>query len=111
MSRPTSPPSSTCSRTWATYQENMPADEFYGLVYSVKNYISPGSADYPYYLRKRNPLIIYDAISQDPPPRRAPPHANDAHDTTIDFVASFLDCWFLPLLTAPRVNDAEARYD
>jgi hypothetical protein len=29
---------------------------------------------------------------------------NDAHDTTIDFAAAFLEYWFLPLLTDPRVN-------
>ncbi|KAJ7818640.1 hypothetical protein B0H13DRAFT_2455004 [Mycena leptocephala] len=31
--------------------------------------------------------------------------SNDAHDTTIDFAASFLEYWFLPLLTDPHVND------
>ncbi|KAJ7263888.1 phosphoesterase family-domain-containing protein [Mycena rebaudengoi] len=116
--------------TWATYQENMPTDEFYGIVYNAKNYISPGAADYPYYVRKHNPLVIYDAISQDP--RRVkrlrtfndfandvvngtlpqwvfvtPNMVNDAHDTTIDFAASFLEYWLLPLLTDPRVNDGE----
>ncbi|KAJ7302712.1 hypothetical protein DFH08DRAFT_794280, partial [Mycena albidolilacea] len=52
--------------TWATYQENMPTDEFYGFNYNAKNYITPAAADYPYYVRKHNPLIIYDAVSQDP---------------------------------------------
>ncbi|KAJ7261551.1 hypothetical protein C8J57DRAFT_1514071 [Mycena rebaudengoi] len=32
---------------------------------------------------------------------------NDAHDTTIDFAASFLEYWLLPLLAGPRVNDDE----
>lgn len=32
---------------------------------------------------------------------------NDAHDTTIDFAASFLEYWLLPLLTDPRVIDDE----
>ncbi|KAJ7921764.1 hypothetical protein B0H13DRAFT_1984301 [Mycena leptocephala] len=32
---------------------------------------------------------------------------NDSHDTTIDFAASFLEYWLLPLLTDPRVNDDE----
>jgi hypothetical protein len=63
--------------TWATYQESMPADEFYGFrsvplpvmfcsltrsilysSYSAKNYIIPGSADYPFYVRKHNPLCV-----------------------------------------------------
>ncbi|KAJ7271807.1 phosphoesterase family-domain-containing protein [Mycena rebaudengoi] len=116
--------------TWATYQENMPSDEFYGFLYNSKNYITPGAADYPYYVRKHNPLIIYDAISQDPHRAKrvrtfndfandvvngilpqwvfvTPNMVNDAHDTTIDFAASFLEYWLLPLLTDPRVNDGE----
>jgi hypothetical protein len=35
------------------------------------------------------------------------PQVNDAHDTTIDFAASFLEYWLLPLFTDPRVNDDE----
>ncbi|KAF7333706.1 Phosphoesterase-domain-containing protein [Mycena venus] len=116
--------------SWATYQENMPADEFYGYNYNAKNYISPGSADYPYYVRKHNPLMIYDAVSQDATRVKrirtfndfandvvngtlpqwvfvTPNMVNDAHDTTIDFAASFLEYWLLPLLTDPRVNDGE----
>jgi hypothetical protein len=34
--------------------------------YLAPNYISPTSKPYPYYVRKHNPLVIYDAISQDP---------------------------------------------
>jgi hypothetical protein len=34
--------------------------------YNSNNYISPGSADYPYYVCKHNPLVIYNAVSQDP---------------------------------------------
>ncbi|KAJ7676636.1 phosphoesterase family-domain-containing protein [Mycena polygramma] len=116
--------------TWATYQENMPTDEFYGFIYNAPNYASPSSPAYPYYVRKHNPLVIYDAVSQDP--KRAtrirtfndfandvvngilpqwvfvtPNMVNDAHDTTIDFAASFLEYWLVPLLTDPRVNDEE----
>ncbi|KAJ7889663.1 phosphoesterase family-domain-containing protein [Mycena leptocephala] len=116
--------------SWATYQENMPADEFYGFNYLAPNYISPTSKPYPYYVRKHNPLVIYDAISQDPQRVKrirtfndfandvvngtlpqwvfvTPNMVNDAHDTTIDFAASFLEYWLLPLLTDPRVNDEE----
>ncbi|KAJ7928165.1 hypothetical protein B0H13DRAFT_1597788, partial [Mycena leptocephala] len=56
--------------SWATHQENMPADEFYGFK------------------------------------QRRTRH-NDAHDTTIDFAAAFLEYWLLPLLTDPHVNDDE----
>ncbi|KAJ7155105.1 phosphoesterase family-domain-containing protein [Mycena filopes] len=115
--------------SWATYQENMPTDGFYGSSYSAPDYISPSSGRlYPYYLRKHNPLIIYDAVSQSP--RRTtrirtfndfandvvngtlpqwvfvtPNMVNDAHDTTIDFSAAFLEYWLLPLMVDPRVND------
>ncbi|KAJ7914575.1 phosphoesterase family-domain-containing protein [Mycena leptocephala] len=113
--------------SWATYQENMAADSFYGIGFAAPNYASPESGPYPYYVRKHNPAVIYDAISQDSA-RAArirtfndfandvvngtlpqwlfitPNMANDAHDTTIDFAASFLEYWLLPLLTDPRVN-------
>ncbi|KAJ7844901.1 phosphoesterase family-domain-containing protein [Mycena olivaceomarginata] len=113
--------------SWATYQENMAADSFYGFTFSAPNYASPASAPYPYYVRKHNPLVIYDAISQDAGRAKrirtfndfandvvngtlpqwvfvTPNMVNDAHDTTIDFAASFLQYWFVPLLTDPRVN-------
>ncbi|KAJ7135094.1 phosphoesterase family-domain-containing protein [Mycena filopes] len=116
--------------SWATYQENMPSDEFYGMIYAAPNYASPSSAPYPYYVRKHNPLMVYDSVSQDPARVKrvrtfndfandvvngtlpqwnfiTPNMVNDAHDTTIDFAASFLEYWLLPLLTDPRVNSEE----
>ncbi|KAJ7776306.1 phosphoesterase family-domain-containing protein [Mycena metata] len=113
--------------SWATYQENMPSDEFYGFAATAPDYLSPTSAPYPFYMRKHNPLIIFDAVSQDPQRVKrvrtfndfandvvngtlpqwsfiTPNMDNDAHDTTIDFAASFLEYWLLPLLTDPRVN-------
>ncbi|KAF8190982.1 phosphoesterase family-domain-containing protein, partial [Mycena galopus ATCC 62051] len=113
--------------SWATYQENMADDEFYGFMFSAPDYSDPASGTYPYYMRKHNPLVIYDAISQDSARAKrirtfndfandvvngtlpqwvfvTPNMVNDAHDTTIDFAASFLEYWLLPLLTDPRVN-------
>jgi len=113
--------------SWATYQENMPSNNFYGFEFSAPNYASPASGTYPYYMRKHNPLIIFDAISQNPERMTrlrtfndfandvvngtlpqwifvTPNMVNDAHDTTIDFAASFLEYWLVPLLTDPRVN-------
>ncbi|KAJ7776308.1 phosphoesterase family-domain-containing protein [Mycena metata] len=113
--------------SWATYQESMPSDEFYGFAATSPDYIFPGTAPYPFYMRKHNPLIIFDAVSQDPERVKrvrtfndfandvvngtlpqwsfvTPNMANDAHDTDIDFAASFLEYWLLPLLTDPRVN-------
>jgi hypothetical protein len=34
--------------------------------FATPNYASPESGPYPYYVRKHNPAVIYDAISQDP---------------------------------------------
>ncbi|KAF7359828.1 Acid phosphatase [Mycena venus] len=113
--------------SWATYQENMPTDAFYGFLYNSPNYADPASGTYPYYVRKHNPLVIFDSVSQDPVRAKrirnfndfandvvngtlpqwvfvTPNMVNDAHDTTIDFAASFLEYWLLPLLTDPRVN-------
>ncbi|KAF7364351.1 Phosphoesterase-domain-containing protein [Mycena sanguinolenta] len=96
-------------------------------LFSAPNYASPASGTYPYYMRKHNPLIIFDAISQNPARMHrirtfndfandvvngslpqwifvTPNMVNDAHDTTIDFAASFLEYWLVPLLTDPRVN-------
>ncbi|KAJ7144511.1 phosphoesterase family-domain-containing protein [Mycena epipterygia] len=116
--------------SWATYQENMPTDGFYALNYTAPNYGNASAAPYTYYARRHNPLIIYDSISQDP--ERAgrvrnfndfandvvngtlpqwvfvtPNVLNDGHDTTIDFAASFLEYWLVPLLADARVNDEE----
>jgi hypothetical protein len=38
-------------------------------------------------------------------PRRA--QVNDGHDTLIDYAASFLEYWLLPLLTDARFNGPE----
>ncbi|KAJ7933819.1 phosphoesterase family-domain-containing protein [Mycena leptocephala] len=116
--------------SWATYQESLPTDGFYGYQYAASNYASPSSPPYPYYQRKHNPLVIFDAVSQDPA-RAArirsfndfandvvngtlpqwvfvtPNIINDGHDTLIDYAASFLEYWLLPLLTDARFNGPE----
>ncbi|KAJ6544504.1 hypothetical protein B0H19DRAFT_1221965 [Mycena capillaripes] len=106
--------------SWATYQESMPEDGFYGFSFTAPNYISPADAPYTYYWRKHNGLAMFDAISQDPDRVKrlrtfndfandawlfvTPNIVNDGHDTLIDFAASFLEYWLLPLLKDPRVN-------
>jgi hypothetical protein len=108
--------------SWSTYQENMPTDGYAGYNYT-------NSDNYTYYARKHNPLAIYNSISQNT--TRAPrirnfndfavdvgnnslsqwifvtPNLrNDAHDTTIEYVASWLDYWLMPLLQNPNFNTA-----
>jgi len=45
--------------SWAEYMENMPTDGYQG--YNFTN-----SDGYTYYVRKHNPLIVYDSVSQNP---------------------------------------------
>ncbi|KAI0032176.1 phosphoesterase family-domain-containing protein [Vararia minispora EC-137] len=114
--------------SWASYQEHMPTDGYNEATYTSNNYIDPSAADYTYYWRKHNPTIIYDSVSNIS--SRAALHrnfndfavdvnasaipqwvfvtpniVNDAHDTTIDFAADFLNYWLEPLLADPRFND------
>lgn len=42
--------------SWAEYQENMPADGYGGF-----NYTNPDN--YTYYVRKHNPLVIYNSVA------------------------------------------------
>ena len=42
--------------SWAEYEENMPTDGYGGLSYT-------NSDGYTYYMRKHNPLIIYDSVA------------------------------------------------
>lgn len=45
--------------SWATYQENMPTDAYAGFNYT-------NSDNYTYYVRKHNPLVIYDSVASVP---------------------------------------------
>ncbi|KAL1725612.1 phosphoesterase family-domain-containing protein [Schizophyllum commune] len=114
--------------TWATYQENMPEDHFYGEYYTSKNYLNSSAEDYTFYMRKHNPLGIYDSVSQNEARQGrirnfndfandivngslsqwifvTPNMVNDAHDTTTDFAADFIEYWLFPLLEDERFND------
>ena len=45
--------------SWAEYMENMPTDGYKGFDYT-------NSDGYTYYVRKHNPLIMYDSVAQNP---------------------------------------------
>ncbi|KAF8272437.1 phosphoesterase family-domain-containing protein [Lactarius quietus] len=114
--------------SWASYQENMPADGYEGFNFSSVNYLNASAAPYTFYVRKHNGLIIYDSIASNET-RRAnirnfndfavdcnasaipqwvwvtPNMLDDGHDTTIDYTASWLDFWLLPLLNDTNFND------
>lgn len=106
--------------SWATYQENMPTDG-----YEPFNFTNPDN--YTYYVRKHNPLVIYESVANIST-RSArirnfndfavdvgnnslsqwifitPNLRNDAHDTNVGYAASWLSYWLLPLLNDPNFN-------
>lgn len=110
--------------SWATYQENMPTDGYGGYNYT-------NQADgYTYYVRKHNPLVIYDSVANIST-RAArirnfndfavdvgnnslsqwifitPNLRNDGHDTSVGYAASWVSYWLLPLLNDPNFNTAK----
>ncbi|KAI0931172.1 hypothetical protein AcV5_005281 [Taiwanofungus camphoratus] len=113
--------------SWSSYQESMPYDGYTGYNWTSNNYVT-GSGSYTYYVRKHNPLVIYDSVSN--VTERAlrirnfndfandlnnsaisqwsfitPNLVNDGHDTSIDFVSSWLEYWLVPLLDDERFNN------
>ncbi|KAF8228080.1 hypothetical protein L208DRAFT_1404505 [Tricholoma matsutake] len=114
--------------SWASYQENMPTDGFTGFNYTSTNYLNTSAPPYTFYVRKHNPLVLYDSVAN--VPERAsllrnfndfaadiiasaipqwvfvtPNLVNDGHDTNILFMASWLNYWLIPLLKDTRFND------
>ncbi|KAF9229735.1 phosphoesterase-domain-containing protein [Gyrodon lividus] len=106
--------------SWAEYQENMPTDGYAGF-----SFTNPDG--YTYYVRKHNPLVIYNTVALNT--TRAPRIRNfndfavdlgnntipqwvfvtpnmkdDGHDTGIAYAAEWLSYWLLPLLQDPNFN-------
>ncbi|KZO94334.1 hypothetical protein CALVIDRAFT_484484 [Calocera viscosa TUFC12733] len=113
--------------SWGSYQENMPYDGYPDYNYTQPNYLNSSAPPYTYYVRKHNPLILYDNIAN--VPARAerirnfndfavdlgnntlpqwsfitPNLVDDAHDTTVDFAGDFISYWLLPLLNNTNFN-------
>lgn len=106
--------------SWATYQENMPTDG-----YTPYNFTNPDN--YTYYVRKHNPLVIYESVANIST-RAArirnfndfavdvgnnslsqwifvtPNLRNDGHDTSAGYAADWLNYWLVPLLNDPNFN-------
>ncbi|EGN92691.1 hypothetical protein SERLA73DRAFT_116988 [Serpula lacrymans var. lacrymans S7.3] len=106
--------------SWSSYQENMPTDGYEGFNYT-------NSDGYTYYVRKHNPLVIYDTVSGNAT-RAArirnfndfavdlgnnsisqwtfitPNLRDDGHDTTVAYAANWLSYWLLPLLNDTNFN-------
>ncbi|KAF8812749.1 acid phosphatase [Phlegmacium glaucopus] len=109
--------------SWAEYEEDMPSTGFTGL-----QFLNPvtGANDY---VRKHNPLIIYNSVSGSPT-RSAniknftlfhqdlangaipqwvfitPNMTNDGHDTSITVAGTFAKNFLTPLLTNTNFNSA-----
>jgi acid phosphatase len=105
--------------SWAEYQEGMPESGFQGFSFS------PSAAND--YVRKHNPLIIYDSVALNPA-RSAkiknftlfeqdlkagtipqwmfitPNMTNDGHDTNVTFASKFARGFLEPLLNNPNFN-------
>ncbi|KAI6136995.1 phosphoesterase family-domain-containing protein [Pisolithus sp. B1] len=105
---------------WAEYQENMPTDGYQGY-----NFTNPDN--YTYYVRKHNPLIIYNSVAQNST-RAArirnfndfaydvgnntlpqwifvtPNLRDDGHDTDVAYASDWLSFWLVPLLQDPNFN-------
>ncbi|KAG5366394.1 putative acid phosphatase [Yarrowia sp. B02] len=101
--------------SWAEYQEHQPYTGFQGMNYSRQSDYAPD------YVRKHNPLIIYDSVVANPHnlgyiknytefdkdvknndlPQWAfitPNMTNDGHDTDISFSGQYVTNWIKPLL-------------
>ncbi|KAM7186341.1 Phosphoesterase family domain containing protein [Rhypophila sp. PSN 637] len=105
--------------SWSIYQEDMPYSGFTGN--------SPNAQGQPRYVRKHNPLISYQSISNSPS-RLAktknftlfnqelaantlpqwmfitPNMTNDGHDTSLSFAGNWARNWLTPLLANPKFN-------
>ncbi|KZW01632.1 hypothetical protein EXIGLDRAFT_709905 [Exidia glandulosa HHB12029] len=113
--------------SWATYQENLPFDGYTGFNYTQTNYFNASAGQYAYYVRKHNPVMFYNSVmgnetrglrvrnfndfANDLNANKIPQWSfitpnmvNDAHDTTIDFAADWLQFWLMPLLGNKNFN-------
>jgi hypothetical protein len=96
--------------------------------FSSVNYLNTSAPAYPYFVRKHDPLIIYDSVAANATRRGqvrnfndfavdlnnsaipqwvfvTPNMVNDAHDTTIDFAANWTNFWLGTLLNDTNFND------
>ncbi|KAG6375775.1 phosphoesterase family-domain-containing protein [Boletus reticuloceps] len=106
--------------SWSSYLENMPTDGYQGY-----SYTNPDG--YTYYVRKHNPLVVYDSVGMnatrgarlrnfndfavdvdnDALPQWifiTPNLLDDGHDTSVTYAGSWLNYWLVPLLENPKFN-------
>ncbi|GJJ11656.1 hypothetical protein Clacol_005892 [Clathrus columnatus] len=113
--------------SWASYQETMATDGSLDFSEDAPDYVD-GTGTYTYYVRKHNPLIVFDSVAGNTRRRNlqrtfndfaadvnasaipqwlfvTPNLVDDAHDTTIEYASQWLEFWLLPLLKDERFND------
>ncbi|KAF9234976.1 phosphoesterase family-domain-containing protein [Melanogaster broomeanus] len=106
--------------SWAAYQENMPTDDYAGFNFTNSN-------NYTYYVRKHNPVVIYNSVANNATRGTrirnfndfavdlgnntipqwvfvTPNLRDDGHDTDVAFAADWLTYWLVPLLQDPAFN-------
>ena len=81
--------------SWAAYAENLPYDGFNDTTFSSTNYVTPGAADYAYYMRKHVPPMLYDSVKT--VPSRAA-RVRNFNDFAADVNASALPQWMYVIL-------------
>lgn len=116
------------SISWASYQENMPCNAYNGMTFTSFNYLAPTAPPNEFYQRKHHQLAIWNSVKQRA--RRAallrnmndfaadinanalpqflyitPNIDNDAHDTSVEFAAQWMNYFLVPLLKDERFND------
>ncbi|KZT51913.1 hypothetical protein CALCODRAFT_476581 [Calocera cornea HHB12733] len=113
--------------SWGSYQESMPYDGYQLYNYTEPNYLNQSAPPYTYYVRKHNPLVLYDSVANVPARNMrnrnfndfavdvsnntlpqwmfiTPNLVNDGHDTNVDFIGNFINYWLIPLLSNPNFN-------
>ena len=96
--------------------------------YSSVNYLDTSQPPYTFWVRKHDPLIVYDSVASVDSRRTrirnfndfavdvnasalpqwmfvTPNMVDDGHDTTIDFAGDWVDFWLAPLLNDTNFND------
>ncbi|KIJ60114.1 hypothetical protein HYDPIDRAFT_32536 [Hydnomerulius pinastri MD-312] len=109
------------SISWSEYMENMPTDGYAGFNYT-------NSDGYTYYVRKHNPLVMYDSVAQNSTRVSrirnfndfavdvgnnslsqwifvTPNLRDDGHDTTVAYAAQWLNYWLPSLLNDTNFNN------
>jgi phospholipase C len=91
--------------SWAAYAESMPTDASDAFYADSKNYLDPSAPDYSYYVRKHNPLVIYDSVGKN---ASRMPFIRNFNDFANDMANATLPQWMF--VTPNMVRSARSRW-